>query len=1483
MIKHFTHVAVWSGFARRLSAFRKQIVRGGDERIVRHGRARFSALLAVVCALPALGALQNTGEAKIGADNVAPAAHKIPPNGHSRHLASRAATNYLVVDTTIMNYSNHRVDLCAENCFQTRIVVSPTPYISGDRPKTVEAVYSSDAAAVRPVLSVDVSLAPGAPTLTEYWFEAKDSTGAPIMFVNGDTKLRFAPPASPSTKVRLSGQFDAAAYRTGVYPITLVVTAKYSGSTEATTITTRFLVVNWRNNLAKTYNGGNTTNRGWMAIGWSLASYSHLYFIGNDVLIADGTGSATLFTSCGSGCFVSPAGDYTRLSRPGGTGNYFRDFPDSSRAEYGWIAGQIGSLYTRTRDTLTIFYRSDASFDGISDPDRRDMSGRMMASKSFYAGPIGNGIHSGWNILEFDDGFSDNDGRVTQFIFASLDSTLTQWKDHDATFPAGPGTKFLYDAQKRLTQAVNRLGDTTTFAYDSVTWKLASVSSPTIAVDPRLYGAGQTRRLTTTYRDWQTASVPRTSTAATLWTPALSDTIRGVVTDAGGHATAFTVDRWGQPLVVTELPGSSLARTTTFYRRANSPLTDSVRHHEGGLDEFGYSGPLVTYQKLAGQNAINTAYTKFAQPDSVWGTGFPKQVFYLGTRGRVDSVAVVATPDSFRTRYTYDSRFRVTSSKDPAGHITNFYYNALHGNVDSTKAPGNRGTKVKFDHYGRDSASRAASLPWRITQYDLINRALKQITAASTNPDTTIFTYDSLNLRQVRDAESNTYDFTYNALGAVTQRTDPAGNSEKYFFNDEGLPTTWVNRRADTLKTTYDDLHRRLTKSGRVAVTDSFSYATSGRILAAWNQNARDSVFTDSSGWLDSIVTRLVTDPTKRFRVQYRKTAVGQLDSVNVSSNTPIVFTGRRYFWNSGKGTLDSVSLNGQTTVLSRNSELLRSSLVFPVGVTRTESTLSIHNEFRSTYNVQGVDTLLWRNTAFDTVGRVAQYHAYFLSSKDRAKFSYVYDEQGRVKKWIDSTLTYQNNCPPNTDPDFGGFLCAGYVASLVFRDTLSYDRVGNITYSHGLPGTGSVTYNKNRITAWPGYTFAHDSAGNVISRTPTGGPTTYFYWSSDGRLDSVIVGSRKLQYDYNAFGQLVRKRLNGAPVAHFHWDQGHLLAETDASDTLRVAEYAYLPGIDQPLAIVTGATSITTTSYLQQDPLGNVIGGISSGPSVDGSIVILDPWGFHWGPATYGLATSDTNRLRFQGLIYEGDSTQLYYARNRWYDSRTHRFMTEDPVGLAGGTNLYSFGLNDPVNHSDPLGLQSCPHYVRKEDGKCVQDLPPNVIEAEGGGGPTPGIRGGRPWATMPMNWGGAGTSGTGSGSQRQAAQCPVRLTPAESRAAADVSRRTRSLLPLGLSHVIETGAWTFPTGPNRPVPTNGASFWSLGLAAVPSPLGAVSLVHYHPSYGRLDNDYGSLSDRDTIYLRQQSPNGLRRIIAVSKDSMSSATLQGPIVTCPR
>ncbi|MBF7981741.1 MULTISPECIES: RHS repeat-associated core domain-containing protein, partial [Rahnella] len=59
---------------------------------------------------------------------------------------------------------------------------------------------------------------------------------------------------------------------------------------------------------------------------------------------------------------------------------------------------------------------------------------------------------------------------------------------------------------------------------------------------------------------------------------------------------------------------------------------------------------------------------------------------------------------------------------------------------------------------------------------------------------------------------------------------------------------------------------------------------------------------------------------------------------------------------------------------------------------------------------------------------------------------------------------------------------------------------------------------------------------------------------------------------------------------------------------------------------------------------------------------------------------------IRMQGQHYDEESG-LHYNRHRYYDPALGRYITQDPIGLMGGGNLYVYPL-DPVKGIDPLGL---------------------------------------------------------------------------------------------------------------------------------------------------------------------------------------------------
>jgi RHS repeat-associated protein len=64
------------------------------------------------------------------------------------------------------------------------------------------------------------------------------------------------------------------------------------------------------------------------------------------------------------------------------------------------------------------------------------------------------------------------------------------------------------------------------------------------------------------------------------------------------------------------------------------------------------------------------------------------------------------------------------------------------------------------------------------------------------------------------------------------------------------------------------------------------------------------------------------------------------------------------------------------------------------------------------------------------------------------------------------------------------------------------------------------------------------------------------------------------------------------------------------------------------------------------------------------------------------------TNRFQYTGRQFDPE-TGIYFYRARYHNPTFGRFISEDPIGFAGGINKHAYVGNSPTNWTDPFGLR--------------------------------------------------------------------------------------------------------------------------------------------------------------------------------------------------
>ncbi|MGB2662725.1 MAG: RHS repeat-associated core domain-containing protein [Candidatus Acidiferrum sp.] len=163
--------------------------------------------------------------------------------------------------------------------------------------------------------------------------------------------------------------------------------------------------------------------------------------------------------------------------------------------------------------------------------------------------------------------------------------------------------------------------------------------------------------------------------------------------------------------------------------------------------------------------------------------------------------------------------------------------------------------------------------------------------------------------------------------------------------------------------------------------------------------------------------------------------------------------------------------------------------------------------------------------------------------------------------------------------------------------------------------------------------------------------------------------------FKYDPFGRRIEK-ITSSTTSIYAYDGPSLIEETNASGAA-VARYAETFPTDEPLAMLRSST----TSYYEQDGIGSVT-SLSNTAGALAQSYTFDTFGNQ--TASSG---SLTNSFRYAGREFDTE-TSLYFMRARYFDPSTGRFLSEDPIGFAGGNDFYPYVLNRPTNFVDPSGL---------------------------------------------------------------------------------------------------------------------------------------------------------------------------------------------------
>ena len=707
-----------------------------------------------------------------------------------------------------------------------------------------------------------------------------------------------------------------------------------------------------------------------------------------------------------------------------------------------------------------------------------------------------------------------------------------------------------------------------------------------------------------------------------------------------------------------------------------------------------------------------------------------------------DLITAIERADGSCQRWSYDRHGNLLDSTDPLGQVTQFF-NTDAGLPHTRIDPLGNHTRLWWNELGQIEQYQDCS--GQLTRYGYdshlhlasITDALKSTTRLTRKADGEVlrvehpggshdqYRYNALGqLLSHTNADGHTTSLTRTPRGLPSQRRDARGQQVHYQYDKAQRLIALLNENKAAYRFSYDasdrlqeevrldGLRRRFSYSVngqlsqleeiatsptlvQVTRVQQFEHDAAGRLLSRETSDARLDYHYDDADRLIAVerlpskvgeaqgirpdrlafsydaADQLLSESSSTGELAYHYDALGNLSGLTLPDGRQL---NQLYY---GSGHLHQINLDGhlisdfERDALHRETLRTQGSLTSRYGYDSQgrkmwQAAIRLPHEQLSqlqekTDSLLGLPqhpaTALHRRYHYSDGGEVQR-----IVDKQRGITDFHYDASGQLR-------SRQPNHPQLHTEDF------------------SYDPAGNLC------GSGSWQFDRiqnNRLVAFKDLRFIYDDWGNLSEKSSTNGAMQRFTYDCENRLIHAQTWHgatlhSEARYHYDALGRRICKQVTQGgqtQETQFLWQGLRLLQEQQAQ---RHSTYVYEPGSYATLARIDTDPTLPEREaklyYFHTDQIGTP----QEMTDAQGHVV----WRAYykaWGGLEALSPNTVEQNLRFQGQYHDRESG-LYYNTFRYYDPAVGRFTTQDPIGLAGGENLYRYAPN-ALGWVDPWGL---------------------------------------------------------------------------------------------------------------------------------------------------------------------------------------------------